>query len=212
MSAGDTITISIQGVVTKTATLATSLNRLSARERTEILDVCLHRTMAWFLAAYGPLRFTNYARSELGYRESASTVSAKSRHVKEYADADLPNVWNGETREAYKAARFESVATGGRTSGQIRGKIVVTLPEYLKYQKTDLTRKTVRKISVVEGGRIADRFFKELVSANSRMTWSTQTREGQIAPRASMSVADAPDNRATVTMQRESAALGVRSG
>jgi hypothetical protein len=207
--AGDTITLSIAGVGIWTSTLATSLNRLSGRDQTEVLDACLHRTMDWFLEAYGPLRFTRYAEVYLGYSAANETYKNKARKARRYADAALPNVWNGETREAFKQARFESRAAGGRTSGQIRGRIVVALPGYVNQQRSQLTNKTLRKIAPTEGDKIARRFFEEIIAANSRLTFTTATRDGEIVPRASLNRADTMGNRGTIVMQRPSAAAGM---
>ena len=218
MSWGDNVTLQISGVGSWSAMLPTDLRLLKPRPRTDLLELCLARAVEWFIQAYMPLRFNpGYAASELGYYPTNSTIRRKKDESFRYHDAVLPNVWHGATRKAaLETSHVQTVAIGGRTSGAVRARIVMVLPGYVNQQSSQLTNKTLRKITPREGERIAKRFFQEITTASANIvTEVTQTREGKIFSRSAIGSEDAAQigrtSRSTIIMQRKSAMAEARS-
>lgn len=211
MPSGDEIAIGIVGVVTRRYLLGTTLYRLSPKQRTDVLELCLARTMEWWIANYAPLRFNpGYARRELGYEIKGSTWRIKQEAAKKYADAILPNVRSGETRRDFLASLgVVTKAVGGAKSGQVTGKISWRLPGYITASMS-LTGNVLAKIPRSEGERICDHFAQEVTDISSRFQSFAATRNGVHETRSTVGAYDATQlgrtNRATITAQRQSMA------
>jgi hypothetical protein len=192
MLVADNVSITIVGVATKTAMLSTNLPKMEPRERTQILELCLVRALEWFWTNYGPLRFTGYAKAELGYEVLPSTYKRKRSQSRHFPDATLPNVFTGATRDAAKNMwRVETKTKGGAKSSMAQGKIVLSnIPGYAA-GPSRVTGKVLTKISAREGGYICDRFFAEVLSASERMSESVTTRNGKFIPRSTAGQSDA---------------------
>ncbi len=201
----------IDGVGSWQAPAPEPLRLIPPGERSRLIEVATARALEWFLKAYGHLRFEGYAKSELGYAVTAGTFKQKRRRALQYPDAIQPNVWTGETRKAFMAtARPVLRAVGGRNQPRIAGSIVMNLPSYVNEQRSQVTNKTLRKISPTEGARIAEKFFAELNAVASRITVdSVATRTGRIIPR---SAANALDIRGQSLMRERSASMAAPRG
>ena len=185
MASGDEVSITIVGVITRRALLATRLRFMYPRERTQLLELCLARALEWFWTAYGPLRFTAYAKAELGWSVLPNTYKKKKAYARKNPDAILPNVMTGATREAAtKQWCVETKSMGGAESSTSQGKIVLSgIPGYAAGPSRK-TGKVLATITAREGGYICDRFFKEVMIASERTTMFATTRNGEFIPRA----------------------------
>jgi hypothetical protein len=184
---------------------------LPKRQLSQLIEVCVGDAVDWFIQGYMKLRFQPYAKSELGYTVTSKTYGKKRRQARIYADAALPNVFTGETRDSVLAsARPVTRAIGGRTKPRIGWFIKFNAPNKINQQSTQVTNKVLRTISSVEAQRMAQRFFELLEAAASRVLVEVvEGRGGKLANRAAASSKDIAKfgrtSRSTVVLARKAA-------
>lgn len=180
----DSVWFNIPGVYKTSTELPRNLTGLTMNSRNHLMKLCLGRAVTWFLEGYLKLRFNpSYARKELGYQVVPGTWRNKQRQARSrYADAILPNVWTGATRDAVmNTTRARTTATRGNA----KVKIVINMPGYVNQQTTQVTNRTVRKIARNEAEKIALRFFAEVNAASARaISVEHKTRNGSITIRS----------------------------
>ena len=215
-TSGDEVAISIAGVVTRRALLASNLSRLPPRMRTEALELCLARAVEWWVANYLPLRFNaGYARRELGYTIKEKTRKIKAIAARTHPDAALPNVRTGETRKDVLAStRVITKAVGGSSSCQVKAMVNMSMPGYIT-KAYSLTGNILAKITIAEGDKICRKFFEEIMAISERMVPAVDTRSGAFVSRGTLDSYDQTQlgrtNRATITAQRTSMAQEARN-
>lgn len=185
-----------------------NLESLPPRQLSQLIETCVADAVDWFISNYMKLRFEPYARAELGYSIAGNTFKKKRRQARTYADAVLPNVFTGETRDAVlSSARPVTRAIGGRTKARIGWFIKFNAPQKINQQSTQVTNKILRTITATEAQRMAQRFFELLEAAASRVLVEvTVTRGGALKTRGMSSSKDIANfgrsSRSTVLLQR----------
>ena len=184
-------------VLSQSLTTPHNLRAGGDRMATDIIKLAMTRTLEWFVQEYMPLRFSNAARYVLGYKVAAKTEAKKRRMAGKTdsngrniaLDANLPNVWTGDTREAALKARSVTSAVGGATSGTITSRVVIA--HHVPQGRNLVTNMCVTKVTPFEAKRIAE-VFKAAVDAIAAtvVVVSRTTRAGTVKTRASMADVD----------------------
>lgn len=186
-----------------------NLAYLPPRQLSQLIETCVDEAVTWFIGAYMKLRFEPYAKDQLGYSITAGTYGKKRRQSRIYSDANKPNVFTGETRDAVlSSARPVTRAIGGRTKPRIGWFIKFNAPQKINQQSTQVTNRTLRTITSIEAQRMAKRFFESLEAAAARVLIETvEGRGGKLKTRAAASSKDIANfgrtSRSTVTIPRK---------